>query len=216
MTITAQLAVPGSSGRTCPGVRGVVEHHQHLAVGQPAAEHRRPGLEVVRDPGPGHAERPEPVGEHVARCARVVRAGKVCVQLPVREDAAHAVCHPDRQRALADARLTAEHHQRRHPEHVGQLIDGLLPAGEVRNVRGKLANRPGRRGRGGRAGLTAQHLRVYVPQLRPRLDTGVLDQGCPGLAVDGERLGLAAGLLQRDHQLPDQPLAQRMLGHHRL
>ena len=43
-----------------------------------------------------------------------------------------------------------------------------------------------------------------------------LDERLPRLAVDLERLGLAARAVEREHLLAAQPLAQRVLGDERL
>ena len=48
-------------------------------------------------------------------------------------------------------------------------------------------------------------------QLRPGLDADLVDEHPARLAVGLERLGLAAGPVQREHALPVQPLAQRVL-----
>jgi hypothetical protein len=57
---------------------------------------------------------------------------------------------------------------------------------------------------------------VQRAQLRTRLDAELIDQQPPAGREDVERLGLAAGAVQREHQLPTQALAQRVLGDQRL
>src|SRR5437764_11120533 len=47
---TRQAELPGSRGRTWFAVAGVVQHHQHLSVGQQAAIQRCLGIQVDRDP----------------------------------------------------------------------------------------------------------------------------------------------------------------------
>ena len=45
-----------------------------------------------------------------------------------------------------------------------------------------------------------------------RLDAELLDQGASGVAIDLERLGLAARPVEREHELPAKPFAQRVKG----
>ena len=57
---------------------------------------------------------------------------------------------------------------------------------------------------------------MQAPQLRPRLGADRLHQRGPGLTVGGERFGLPATAVQRQHPLRVQPLAQRLGGNKRL
>ena len=57
---------------------------------------------------------------------------------------------------------------------------------------------------------------MQAPQLRPRLGADRLHQRGPGLTVGGERFGLPATAVQRQHPLSVQPLAQRLGGNKRL
>src|SRR5207244_2582520 len=50
----------------------------------------------------------------------------------------------------------------------------------------------------------------------PRLDAQLLDERAAGLLVGGERLGLTAGTVERDHQLGPQLFTERMIGNQRL
>ena len=56
---------------------------------------------------------------------------------------------------------------------------------------------------------------MQLLQHRARLDPELLDQLVAPRAVDGERVGLAARAVEREHQLAAQPLAQRMLADER-
>ena len=53
-------------------------------------------------------------------------------------------------------------------------------------------------------------------QLRRRLDAEALHEPPAGIAVDLERLGVAARAVEREHVLAAEALAQRMLGTERL
>ena len=54
---------------------------------------------------------------------------------------------------------------------------------------------------------------MHLAQGRAGLDAQLGIQHPPGVAERRQRLGLPPGPVQREHQLPAQPLAQRMLGH---
>ena len=56
-----------------------------------------------------------------------------------------------------------------------------------------------------------EHRQLKFPQLRARLDGQFLDQQRAPGAVGLERVGLATAAVESDHQLPAEPLAQRML-----
>ena len=51
---------------------------------------------------------------------------------------------------------------------------------------------------------------MQAAQLRPRFDAKLLDQRRARRSVGGERIGLASGAVQRDDQLPNEPLASRV------
>ncbi len=53
---------------------------------------------------------------------------------------------------------------------------------------------------------------LRVAQLTPELDAELLGQGSPGVLVGLERLRLAAGPIEGEHELAAQPLPQWMLG----
>ena len=61
-----------------------------------------------------------------------------------------------------------------------------------------------------------QDLRLETLELRPRLDPELVDEAAARGLVGVEGLGLAAGSVEREHQLPAEGLAQRMLAHERL
>ena len=77
-------------------------------------------------------------------------------------------------------------------------------------------HRAGLRRRAARAGLERGILGQDRPlerlQRRRRLDAEALDQRVPRRAVGLERLGLPSGAVQREHLLPAEALAQRVLG----
>ena len=124
------------------------------------------------------------------------------------------------ERALADARLAREHH-RGAPPRAGPRQRRAQPREQ------RLAARGGAGGTGGRAGLGRA-----AP---PRQQAGILledaplqpPRGLPGLqaqlaqlrrerAVGGQRVDLAAGGVERQHQPADELLAQRLALHQAL
>ena len=68
------------------------------------------------------------------------------------------------------------------------------------------------RGRASSDGSWRRIASCSAPQLRPGLDADLLDERAPRLAVDLERLGLAPAAIEREHQLPGEPLAVAVLG----
>ena len=57
---------------------------------------------------------------------------------------------------------------------------------------------------------------MQLPQALARLDAELLGEQAARLVVDTQRVRLTAGAIEREHQLPAQPLAQRMTGDERL
>jgi hypothetical protein len=60
--------------------------------------------------------------------------------------------------------------------------------------------------------VTGEHPLVQLPQPRARLSAELLDQDPAGVLIGGQRLGLAAAAIQRQHQQAVQVLPQRMPG----
>ncbi len=64
--------------------------------------------------------------------------------------------------------------------------------------------------------VLAQDRPLEALELRARVDPELLGQRPAGVAVDAERVGLAARAVKRQHELPAQTLAQRVLTDQRL
>jgi hypothetical protein len=60
--------------------------------------------------------------------------------------------------------------------------------------------------------ILPQHGALELLERRTRLDPQLLDQGRPRGLVRSKRLGLPAGVVEREHQLPPETLTQRVLG----
>jgi hypothetical protein len=135
----------------------------------------------------------------VRRVDRALLAAAVAGQdLPDRLDVALAAGE------VGDAaRQLARHHR---------LLDGALDGGPFDGdaLLGH-RRRPGAAGRQVQRPVPVQDRPLQVLQLLPGLDAELLDQQRAGAAADVERLGLAAGPVQRQHQEAVQPLPQREL-----
>ena len=68
----------------------------------------------------------------------------------------------------------------------------------------------------GRGDVPAQDGRLQVAQLPRRLDAEAADQRLAGRAVGLERVRLAAGAVEGEHELAAEPLTERVLPHERL
>ena len=85
---------------------------------------------------------------------------------------------------------------------------------EARLGSGRAATRAGRRSRERR--VLPQHGPLEFLQPRTRVNPELLAEQNPDLPVNGERFALAGRPVQSQHQLPAQPLAQRVPGDQRL
>jgi hypothetical protein len=124
----------------------------------------------------------------------------------------------DREGRLADPWLAGDHRDgdlavawlpSHHPEKGGECV---LAAGEAGHGGGKLAGRPGRgrcpvrlaRGRERRVGGQD---RPFEPlQVRAWFESQLLGENGTGVTVDPQRLALAAGAVERQHQLGAEAL----------
>ena len=70
--------------------------------------------------------------------------------------------------------------------------------------------------RGGRGHVLSQDRRFELPQRGRGLDAEPVDERAARVAVRGERVGLPPFAVQREHELPAQRLAQRVVLHQRL
>ena len=214
----------------------VVQHDQDPLARQQAAVERGLGGQGGRDPGRGHPERlQEPTG----RLARLqggpawVEALQVDVQLPVREPCGDPVrpvhgqgglAHPggagqdrgDRLARPGRARLGRGRQECVEPGQLGPA------AREGRHRRRQLGRdryrRCGLRHRGrGRGcvegGILPEDGRLQVAQLQAGVDAEFLIERAVQAPVGGQRVGLPAAAVQRQHELGLGLLIQRPGGH---
>ena len=66
------------------------------------------------------------------------------------------------------------------------------------------------------ARIAGEHGGFETAELRARLQAQLLDEHVAGPLVRADRVGLAAGTVQRQHQRGPEPLAQRVASHQRL
>ena len=199
---------PGQVGRGVEQLLEVVEHEQQLAAaehgGQAFALGRAELLRDLRGHARGVVERGEL--DEVRAVGEVRRA-------PVRE--------LEREVRLADP---ARPGQREQPHvRVGEQLGGgreIVLAAEQRRRRDRQGGGEhglhGGRGRDGRVELERRVLGedrgLQALELRARVQAEVLDQDVAGAAVGVERVGLAAGAVEGEHQLRVQALAEGVLG----
>ena len=130
-----------------------------------------------------------------------------------------AAARLEREPGLADAARADERQQPGAGPHqqLAYLLQLALTADQVAGGGGQ---RRGRRLGAGRPvgvelGVVREDHALQPAQLGARLDPQLVDQHAPALAHDLQRLGLPAASVERDHQVPAQPLAQRLFGHQR-
>jgi hypothetical protein len=123
---------------------------------------------------------------------------------------------------LPDAGLAAEQHHRPGPgrrrrqprDERGQLVAAADEARPGRVARHRVgADRHRRRPRPVHGGVLGEHGPLQALQLGAGVDAQLVAQQLPAARVRRERVGLAAGAVQREHQRPPQPLPQGVHRH---
>ncbi len=89
-----------------------------------------------------------------------------------------------------------------------ELAQLLLATDERRGGCGKVAAPPAIDGDCGDRRVVGEDRFLQPPELRPRLEPELLGEDAPGLLERLERVGLAAAAVEREHQLPPEPLAE--------
>ena len=151
-----------------------------------------------------------------SRIARVTSAGSrrvasLATQAPCLKSGASAADELEREPRLADA---ADSGQRQKtclvaPQEVGESLElALAPEQRGRGCRDAAC---GRRRVDVQRRILLEDRALELAQRLAGLDPQLLDQRAACALVHGERVGLAARAVEREHQLPAQPLAQRVL-----
>ena len=198
-----------------PDLAALRRPREPLRDGDRLADHRRArGGDHLAGAGAGADAERQLVAQLGGRAQRAL--GIVLVRHRHAEHGDHGVAAQ-----LDDAAAVAGEH--RAAGVVEALDDGAqrlgvaagLRAGELGDHAGHEAPRVGRARGAGRqrhrlGHVLAQDRRLERAQVRRRLDAEPFDERAVRVAVGGERVGLAAGAVERQHQLAAQALPQRM------
>ena len=230
VTSTPQVGEPGSSCATCDSLAASssTTSTRWLASMLRYMSARSSTLSGSVEPTAPSAERNRPSTSAGRRGLRLC-AAQVAVELPVGVVLGRdAVCHVDRERALADARLPRDVHHRHRTALAAERFlgacDEILASDEVRDGRRQLM-RVDDRLHGHRDDLVLLELQYLVvgqdrgfepAQVVAGFEPEVLDEDVAATAVDIERLRLPAGTVEGEHELAAWPLPQRVLGDHAL
>lgn len=213
---------PGPAGQQpthLPSVEYVVEKQKQPATGGDRAKQRRAIVEAVGDLVVRHAQCAEESRQHRGRIGRVVRhSPQVGMQLAVRIARTHLVGDPHGECGLADTAHpddAGQHGVPRGGQRLGERCTDAVPAGEVREDRRQLGGHGcvgGGRVRCGESGIGPQDPPVHRTESGPGVDAELLIEHPPRVGEHRERVGLAAGLVQRAHEQLTRPLPQRLGG----
>ena len=128
----------------------------------------------------------------------------------------------EREPGLADSSRSDQREEAVLAGECGELAH-LGVAADQRRQRHRHAEAPWRRRFGDRCAAWPVERRILVedgrlqpPQLWIRVEAQFLAEDAPPVAVHAQRLGLSPGAVQRQHQQPAEPLAERMGGDQRL
>ena len=95
------------------------------------------------------------------------------------------------------------------------LAELVLAADERRRRRGEIAAAPAAGRNGGDRRVVREDRLLEPPELRPRLEPQLVREHAPRLLEGLERIRLAAAAVERQHQLPPQPLPERVVDERR-
>ena len=95
---------------------------------------------------------------------------------------------------------------------LGELV---VAADERGRRRREVAATPAAGREGGDRRVLREDRLLEPPELRPRLEPELVREHAPRLLEDLERVRLAPAAVERQHQLPPQPLAERVVGERR-
>ena len=116
-----------------------------------------------------------------------------------------------RKSALPDAWRPGQGHEAVLAQQLHHLGELLLAAKERRRGSRQVATTPRRHGDGSDRRVLREDRILESPQVGTGLERKFLREHAPRLAERLERVGLAAAAVQREHQLPPQPLPERVL-----
>ena len=117
----------------------------------------------------------------------------------------------DGEPALADAGRAGERHEAVLVQSARDPGELVLAADERRRRRGQIAAAPAIDRDGGDRRVVREDRLLQPPELRPRLEPQLVGEHAPGLLERLERVGLATAAVERQHQLPPEPLPERVV-----
>ena len=120
-------------------------------------------------------------------------------------------CRLDREPALAHAGRTGERHEAVLVQKRRDLAELVLAADERRRRRGEVAAAPAGDRDGGDRRVMREDRLLESPKLGPRLEPHLVGEHVPRLLEGLQRIRLAAAAVERQHQLPPQPLPERVV-----
>ena len=143
---------------------------------------------------------------------RAARAREVDEPDAVRELVLERARRLDREPALADAGRAGQ----RHEAVLVQQSAATWPSSSSRPTNdvegaGQIAAAPAVDRDGGDRRVVREDRLLEPPKLRPRLEPQLVGEHAPRLLERLERVRLAAAAVERQHQLPPQPLAERVV-----
>ena len=117
----------------------------------------------------------------------------------------------DREPALAHPRRAGERHEAVLVQKAGDLGELVLAAHERRRRRGQIAAAPADDRSGGDRGVVREDRLLQPPELGPRLEPELVGENAPRLLERLQCIRLPAAAVERQHQLPPQPLPERVV-----
>ena len=143
--------------------------------------------------------------------SRAARAREVDEPDAVREFVLERARRLHREPALADAGRPDERHEAVLVQQRRDLGELLLAADERGRRCGQVASPPAADRDGGDRRVMREDRLLEPPKLRPRLEPQLVGEHAPRLLEGLERIRLAAAAIERQHQLPPQPLPERIV-----
>jgi hypothetical protein len=117
----------------------------------------------------------------------------------------------DREAALPDARRPRQRHEAVLAQQLDDVGDVLLAADERRRRSRQVATAPRRHGDRRDRRIVREDRLLEPPEVGAGLERQLVREHAPRLVERLEGVGLAAAAVQREHQLPPEPLAERVL-----
>ena len=158
--------------------------------------------------GAAHVDR---VSEQTDGVVRAARAREVDEPDAVRELALEGTRGLDSESALADAGSAGERHEAVLVQNARDLRERFRSPDERGRRCGEIAAAPANGRDGGDRRVVREDRLLQPSELRPRLEPKLVGKDAPGLLERLERIGLATAAVERQHQLPPEPLPERVV-----